>query len=246
MTAPSIAADVSEIPAGPPRLRAIIALVGPFALALGYLWGVIYQDVRMEAWGFHSYAVPLAPAEVYVQAFLAISSMAQRPVEWLSGFPLWSMAATVVGVLLLGGLVGGLVSTQWWRQVRARRRSTSSPKPPHPALIGALTGLWALLIIPLMLSLLSAVVVSIVAPPLYAARADAERAWKQRSFEKWDKATWTSSDGQQLTGYVHSCMGDVCALLTADGRAHIVARERVGDRTNRSTYSASSGEGTAD
>jgi hypothetical protein len=90
------------------KTKMALAIAGPVLLAVAYLWGVVYHDVRMAGWGFGSFAVSLSPQEVYMQAFVAAMSVIRRPMDWLNALPLSLSLAFMAGTMVVGGFVGWL------------------------------------------------------------------------------------------------------------------------------------------
>lgn len=220
------------------RLKYLVALAGPLLLAAGYLWGVIYHSVRVQQWGFHSYAPALSTPDVYVQAFWALSSVFKRWTAWLAEMP-WANIVVMVMMVLVAGL--GLA---WWKHSRTAARTPAVTMDANQRAADAWSWPWlglsygvrVLAFMPMSFLVLSMLSIVALSPPYFAAEADAKRAWVDLSFTEWDQATWTTDTGEKRSGYVHSCSIEECALLDAEGFAYVVPRDRVGARTNRSAF----------
>jgi hypothetical protein len=224
--------DTDKSKTAAPRYQVHWGIVGSIVLAVGYLWGVVFSETRMQGWGFRSYPVSYAPQEVYMQAFQAVISAIRLPMDWLNATPFWMALGVLLGAIVIGGLFGLLslsarlqAGRSWLRaklpNLNARGRRVAE---------GSLAGLGMLMFWPFVLFALMVVIIFLIAPPYFAARAEAERGWKERAYEKWDRTTWTTSDGKTHEGFVHSCSDNECAILDASQHAVVVARERVGDR----------------
>lgn len=224
------------------KMKTALVIGGPVLLAVGYLWGVVYHDVRMGVWGFRSYAISLSPQDVYIQAFLAAMSVLHRPVEWLNALPLWLSLVVLFVTVAVGCLIGWLSMSPRllrWRDRWRARIPTQLPERWQRTLMGGAQALGTVLFWPVVLLMTSVLAAFAIAPPYFAARADASRDWDDRAFEKWDQATWITSEGEKRIGYVHSCSDAECALLDSEGDPYTVARDQVGDR--RGTPSSSRG-----
>lgn len=216
--------------------RLSLALMAPLLLAVGYLWGVIYRDTRVESWGFHSYAMSMSPQEVYIQAFNAGESVLRWPREWVDATPRWIiyfvLTPGVLVIALLGSTRFGDAIVRWRDRWRERPRRVISERARRAAQWG-FHALGVILFWPILLYGSGAVMVFLIAPPLYAAKADAARGWEMADYKKWDTAVWTTSDGEKREGFVYGCNDVDCAILQGDGQAYVVPRGQVSERKGR-------------
>lgn len=218
------------------RLKYAVAIGGPFVLAIGYLWGVVYHSIRTEAWGFRSYSPDLSTPDVYVQAFLAFSSVVRHPWAWLESLSFWIVIAVVLVTVAIGCFGAWVKPSPRMGRFRAWLLAWARRMAVHPGfriVEGGVNALASLLVVPGLLLMLSVGLAMLITPPYLAAHADARRAWQDRAFQHWDRVTWSDDDGQKRSGFVHSCMSDDCALLDESGQAFVVARDKVGSRSNQ-------------
>lgn len=212
---------------------AVLALTGPVLAAIGYLWGVVYSNTYLSALGFGSHMQSLSIHEAYVWAYYAGMSVFYRPFKWLTTLPDGVILVSLVLPMSLAALVGWL-----WDGHRAKTTGQSlsawvrrwvTPRGRRAISWSLQAGL-AVLAPPYAVIFVAAVITMSIAAPYWAAKADVADVWAERRFERWNRATWTTDDGETRTAYVYVCWERECGLLDDSGQSFLVPVERVGVR----------------
>lgn len=210
-------------------LTTLITLLASISLyGIAFTWGAIYHDTRLEIWGLPSGMFPLSTQHTYLQAIMPASMVATAPTIWADNtlgywFPvallaLIGLAAAAARFYTWSGLEA------WWTRPRPEPRELSDVDRRMVR-----WGSWPFRVVlvwfaaSLIVALLTVV---LVAPPLYAARHDGERAWAKKDYLTWPEVTWTDENSQGRHGFLYGCAGSWCGIVNADG-AEVVDAAKV-------------------
>jgi len=209
----------------------------PIFLAVSYLWGYIYYQSQLDAWGFSLEQFPITVQRTYVEAVLSFLMLLTHVGTILEKIISPHALMFVLAVL---GMAGICVVISWgWSHKFVQRRVTQHlarralaqehSQPPTFVKRGISwfsVGATCLLAVPLVYVAILSVMVIIVMPPLAVAKGGARDAALHKEYLKWPVVSWVNETGQLVTGFLMTCSDHWCAIVQ-DGQSIVVPSNQV-------------------
>jgi hypothetical protein len=205
----------------------VLSFLPPTALlAVSYFWGYVFYQAHLSELGLDSGLFPQSTPEVYIQTVMAVLAVISRPMQWLAHvFASWAVVLAAVMVVLI--LLAAWLSTrrpirQWWHRFRIRRRLQSGPDDDPLFLRRA--SRWSLIACLVILGPIFAVTaialagLAMIAPPLFAGKAQAHDELSRKAYETWPRVSWVGEGGKTNVAHLVRCSDRWCGVIL-DGQA---------------------------
>lgn len=227
----------------------ISAIVPIFFYGAAFVWGTIYDQTRLEMWGFSASLFPLTAQQAYLEAIFPATSATLFPSLWAQEkLGLWYITLIVVPT------VAAIALTRWFASsgLREHLRTLKAPTAPDqvtPATRKALhVGSFVMLFfsLPVVAGFAGALaILALIGPPYLFAQRDGARAWENAVYRSWTTATWVEDGNVTRTGYLERCTERWCAILTEQGEAIAIPAANVKRVTKTVKRDASAAASTA-
>jgi hypothetical protein len=227
--------------------NALIAVVVPTVLyGAVFVWGAVYDQTRLEAWGFNASLFPLSTQQAYLQAFSPAVGVSAAPlIAMQQHLGLWFGVLFVAPALLMAFVAKryGARMTAW---VEGRRRAANKAIDADldRAFRWGVAPTVVLLSVPALCAAVVTLLALVIIPPYELGLRDGRRAWEREDYKSWATATWVEDGGAVQSGYLSRCNERWCAVLTAQREAIAIPAGKV-KRVSRTSAQASTSPASA-